>query len=308
MPSYEHEQIARLLEKLEVTPTEDKEYLAWITAEGHLQLLRENADHSEIIVFASSRTVFTHVELAEGVSATPSDIVDLLEWNSTPFTGRAAFYWTGGTRDVQVDFTADSSLPRNLKERQNLVFGRKMEGMDEPYYYELLQEFTHATDIHWSEEQQAYCRYDENGEIDPVVSVTKSDEKCEITLVTCKREPLEQYLAATERALVRFFEFRMVKRDKSISWAEGVIERKVESPFLSYDQWVIPDGERVYPWSAIIAGNNRQGSAVWINYGSRTRTERSAICELYRLRLEERQDKRRIHCPWEIHQLLCSRR
>lgn len=242
MPSYEHEQIARLLEKLEVTPTEDKEYLAGITAEGHLQLLRENADHSEIIVFASSRTVFTHVELAEGVSATPSDIVDLLEWNSTPFTGRASFYWTGGTRDVQVDFTADSSLPRNLKGRQNLVFGRQMEGMDESYYYEVLQEFAHATGIHWREEQRAYCRIDENGDIEPVVSITTYDANGRITLVTCKREPLEQYLAATERVLVRFFEFRMVKRDKSNSRAEGVTERKVESPFLSYDQWVIPDG------------------------------------------------------------------
>ena len=242
MASYEHTRIARLLEALDVIPTEEQEYSSWIEAEGHLELLRENVTQSEIIICAFSRTVFIHAELAMELMATPAGTVDPLDWDSTPFTGRAAYSWTGGTGEVQVEFTDASSLPRNLKERQNLVFGRRMEGMGEPYYYELLQEFTHATEIHWREEQRAYCRIDENGDIEPVVSITTYDANGRITLVTCKREPLEQYLAATKRVLVRFFDLMMVNRDKFNSWAGGVTERKVESPFFSYDQCVHPDG------------------------------------------------------------------
>ena len=63
-----------------------------------------------------------------------------------------------------------------------------------------------------------------------------------LTLITCKREPLEQYLAATESVLVRFFDFTMVKYGEFSSWDGGVRERKIETHFLFYDQCVHPDG------------------------------------------------------------------
>ena len=242
MASYEHARIARLLEALEVTPTEEQGYSSWIEAEGHLQLLRNNAKQSEIIIYACSRVVFIHAEIAKEFKTTLPDTVDLLDWDSTPYTGRAAYSWAGETRDTQVEFKDTNPRPRNLKDRQNLVFGRRMEGMDDPYNYELLQEFVHATGIHWREEQRAYCRLDGNGEIEPVVSITTPNARDGITLITCKREPLEQYLAATEGVLVRFFDLMMVKRDKFTSWAAGVRERKVETQFLFYDQCIHPDG------------------------------------------------------------------
>ena len=242
MASYEHLQIMRAVDELEEPPTEDHKYASWIRAEGHLQLLRQNARDPEVIIYACSKPTFIHAVIAKESGVTSPDTDDLLDWNSTPYIGRAGYSWTGESRDIRVEFTETNPRPETLKHRQNLIFGRRMEGLDDPYCYELLQEFAHATDIHWREEQRAYCRIDENGDIEPVVSITKPNAIGQITLITCKREPLEQYLAATESVLVRFFDFMMVRYGEFTSWRTGVRTRKIETQYLFYDQCVHPDG------------------------------------------------------------------
>ena len=242
MASYEHARITRAINEMDKPPTEDQEYSSWIRAEGHLQLLRQNARDPEVIIYASSRPTFIHAIIAKESEVTPLDIDDLLEWSSSPYIGRAGYSWTGSARDVRVEFSETNSHPRKLKHRQNLVFGRCMEGLDDPPYYELLQEFAHTTGIHWREEQRAYCQIDENGDIEPVVSITKPDGNVGITLITCKREPLEQYLVATGSVLIRFFDFMMVKYGEFTSWDAGIRERKTETQFLHYEQCVHPDG------------------------------------------------------------------
>ena len=242
MASYEHDRITRAINEMDEPPTEDQEYSSWIRAGGHLQLLRQNARDSEVIIYACSRPTFIHAVIAKESEVTPPDIDDLLEWSSSPYIGRAGYSWTGSARDVRVEFTETNSLPRKLKHRQNLIFSRRMEGVDDPHYYELLQEFAHTTGMHWREEQRAYCQIDENGDVEPVVSITKPDGNGGITLITCKREPLEQYLAATGNVLIRFFDFMMVKYGEFTSWDAGIRERKTETQFLFYEQCVHPDG------------------------------------------------------------------
>ena len=242
MVSYEHTHIKRALNELGEVPTTDSEHSSWIRAKGHLQLLRQNARDPEVIIYAYSKEVFIHAVIAKEFEVTQPDIDDMLDWYSTPYIERANFSWTGEASDVRVEFTDTSPIPRTLNTRQNLVFGRRMEGTEDPYNYELLQEFVHTTGIHWREEQRAYCCVDENGDITPVVSITKPDSESGLTLITCKREHLEQYLVATENVLVRFFDLMMVKRDKFTSWDAGTRKREIESQSLFYDQCVHPGG------------------------------------------------------------------
>ena len=242
MASYEHLQIARMINELDAPPSEGPEHSSWIRAKGHLHLLKQNARENEVIIYASSSPTFIHAVIAQESGTNPPDVDDFLEWDSTPYTVRAGYAWTGQTGDVRVEFTDANSRPSTLTNRQNLVFGRRMEGLDDSYSYELLQEFAHTTGIHWREEQRAYCQIDENGDIEPIVSITSPDAKGGLVLITCKRQPLEQYLAATESVIVRFFDFMMVKIDDFESWCGGVRNRKIESTTLFYDQCVHPDG------------------------------------------------------------------
>ena len=246
MGSYKHDQIARAINALEVTPGTDQELSSWLRAVGHLNVLRQNAGDNEVILYASTRTTFIHAVITKESDVTPLDQMDLLKLDSSPFKGRAGYSWTLGSGTVQMEFSETNPLPRTMKHSQNLVFGRRMDGLDEPYRYELLQEFEHAAGIIWREDQRAYCRIDENGDFEPVVSITKSDDRAKATLITCQREPLEQYMAATGSTLVRFFDFTMIPQNAFHSWDGGVRERKIESNHLFYNQCIHPDG---YAWT-----------------------------------------------------------
>ena len=128
-----------------------------------------------------------------------------------------------------------------------MVFGREQHGIDddEPVYYEILQEFIHAANIHWRQDQRAFCRIDENGNLEPVLSITNITGEPRTALITCKREPLELFLAVSGKALVRFFELMIVKSDDFTSWDEAATNQVIESPDLFYEQRVHPVGHGV---------------------------------------------------------------
>ena len=242
MTSFEHDQIGRAIDLLEATGETDRGHSSWLRAKGHLNILRQNAGDTEVVLFACSKTTFIHAVITQESDVTPPDHDDLLNWSSSPFRGRAGYSWGAGTDTVRLEVSDFSPQPRTMKSSQNLVFGRQLEGLDEPLHYELLQEFVHATGILWREEQRAYCRIDENGDFEPVVSITNPGDIAKTTLITCKREPLEQYLAATGSILVRFFDFMMVRKDQFHPWNGGVTERKIESKNLFYEQCITPAG------------------------------------------------------------------
>ena len=143
-----------------------------------------------------------------------------------------------------MKFEDSSPGPTRLLNAQQILFRRERHGIDddEPTYFELLQEFAHAAELHWRADQRAYCRIDVNGDLEAVVSITKNSDTEPMTLITCKREPLEIFLATSGKALVRFFDFMMVKYDEFTSWDGGSRNRIIESPSIFYDQCLHPDG------------------------------------------------------------------
>ena len=241
MVSYKHSQITNLIREIDAKPDDSNGFNSWVRAEKHLQLLRINACDDEVILYASSRPTFIYAVITPGSDIYPPDHDDLVQWNATPRTSRAYYSWSRDASDLKAEFWDDPPGNKTLRRSQNLVFARHLQGTEYPVDYELLQEFVHAADIYWLGEHHAYCRVDENGDIEPVVSITKGQGQERFVLVTCKRKQLEQYLAATGYVLVRFFDFTMVN-DGFSSWHDGVRERKTESNFLAYDQCIHPDG------------------------------------------------------------------
>ena len=75
-----------------------------------------------------------------------------------------------------------------------------------------------------------------------MVSITKRSDAEPVVLITCKREPLELFLAVSDQVLVRFYEIMMVNYDEFTSWDGGLRERILESQDFFYDQCVHPDG------------------------------------------------------------------
>lgn len=242
MPSYEHKKLIERIAKLNVPPTTPADFSRWTEAGEHLQLVRDNAAADEFIVYASGDYTLIHSIVVSNDRLFPIDEDDLLSWGCTPYTSIAS-YCSGGEREgVWVEnFGAHSTSSKTLDGGVQLVFARTFEGWNGPdrTYFELHQQYTHLTGIHWRPEQHAYCRYDGNGDLDHVVSVTKGQGAKDVTLVSFKWQPLQEYLAASNASLVRLFDFTLLRRGGFAGWPDGEEEVVRESDALFYRRKVL---------------------------------------------------------------------
>jgi hypothetical protein len=93
--------------------------------------------------------------------------------------------------------------------------------------------------IHLRPELHAYCRYDELGDIDQVVSVTDHEKNKEIALVSIRRNALDSYLNASGSAIVRMFEFTLFKPENFSGWPDNSEQVVSECENLFYRQNIV---------------------------------------------------------------------
>ena len=243
MPSIEHNKLIERVSELDIWPQENAKFVNWLTAEEHLTLLRNNAEEEELIVYACGPNTFIHAVAVDKDILPLLEHSELLSWNGSPFTSCASYAWNGGGSEVWVEQNEGPWFPRIFKGARLLVFGREFEGLEgkERFSYEILQEYSHLARIIWREEHNAYCRFDEHGDLENVVSVTFSKNSSDITLISFQRKPLEQYLAASNSVLIRIFDFTLLRRGKEYDfegWSDGPETLCAESKELLYRQKV----------------------------------------------------------------------
>ena len=246
MPSYKHKRLIERIVQLDDEPEDAVDYSTWIKSGSHLTFLRENANEDELIIYGCGHHTFVHGVIVNEDDLSPLNKDDLLQWNGNAFTVCASYVYCGDRDDVWIGRTGSISGSKVLKDAHQLVFCRPFEGMsDTESYIEILQEYTHITEIHWRSERRAYCRLDQLGDLENVVTVTSRESEPKVTLISFKRDPLEEYLAVSSSVLVRMFEFRLYRRNRFSSWPDGD-ERKIkESDELFYRQRII-DGYAGY--------------------------------------------------------------
>ena len=235
MPSYEHKKIADHLVRLDTLPTADSDYQSWIEAHAHLDFLRANAASKELVLYASPEYSFIYSMAVPNDRLVSADTADLLGWSCNPYSSAASFVYGGGRDDVWIESGPSATGSKVLDEGIQLVYGRTFEGWTGSgrHYFELNQEFAHASGIHWRPEHQAFCRYDEQGDLVHVVSIT-GPHADGISLVTCRREPLDEYLSASNMSLVRMFDFTLLRRDGFSMWPPGEEEIQRENEDFQY--------------------------------------------------------------------------
>ena len=238
MPSFEHTKLIERIAALDSPPDDEAEFAAWLTAGGYLRLLRENAEERELIISAIGKNAFVHTVAVREDRLFPLDKGDLLTWNGNSFRSRASYVGSGGD-DVWVEEGTSDWRSRTLVGAIQLVFGRQLIGDDSGVYFEVLQEYSHITDIHWRQEEHAYCCFDEYGDVEHVVSITSRSSGSATALVSFRREQIEQYLAVSGFALVRMFDFTVVDREKSFpGWSDSPATAVLDDDGLFFMQKV----------------------------------------------------------------------
>lgn len=231
MASYEHNKLIERITEIDRLPDDPAEYTQWIKAGAHLELLEANAIEDELIIYAGGDYTFIQSVIVSRKTLLPIDQDDLLQWSGNPYYDCAGYAWEVGGNDVWIERISPIHGPKSLADSRSLVFGRTIEGLQggDRNYFELSQEYAHVAGIHWRDEHGAYCRFDEHGDWEFVVSVTSRATHRDVSLVSFMREPLERYLAASDSILVRLFDFTLLNRKNFRAWPqkpEDVVRNK----------------------------------------------------------------------------------
>ena len=223
MPSYAHKKLIDRIFDIDKTPEDATDYAAWIEAGAHLALLKEDAGEEELVVFASGLFTFVHAAVVHCDKLTPIDQKDLLQWSGGPHTSIASYVCGDGSDCIWIERDIRTSGAKTLESARQLVFLRDFIGWtgNDGVYFEIQQEYAHLTRIHWRPEERAYCRFNDNGDIDHVVSVTSRNDRSDISLVSFDRRRLDQYLAASDSVLVRMFDFTLLRFRELVDWCQG---------------------------------------------------------------------------------------
>lgn len=254
-----------MISQLDEVPENSQKYSDWIYAEAHLKFLQENARTDELVVFASGEYTFVNSVVAPNASLFPIDQDDLMSWSLDPCSLMAS-YITGGGRDkVWIERGLDRTGTKALENATQLIFCRTFEGWTGSgrNYYELHQEYAHLANIHWRPENRAYCRFDERGDLEPVVSISSQDDKGSgVALVSFKWEPLEEYLVASDTSLVRMFDFTLLKRSGFSGWSNEPPKKAYDSNRFFFHRKVMP-GYAAYTHGVQIISPLRPKKAVF---------------------------------------------
>ena len=240
MRNYKHDKLIERISQIDQPPDDSTTYAAWIAASRHLDLLQKNAEEDEVIIHACGQHIFIHTVTVNEDAIVPLDIDDLLGWNRFPYSAAASYTWGGGRDDVWIERGPEIDGSKTLQTARELIFDRAIPGLPgkgNPYF-EIAQEYVHLTDIHHFPDSDAYCRFDKHGEWEHVVTVGTRPPDDNVSLVTFKREPLEEYLAASRSVLVRMFDFTLLKLDKFNGWPDGP-EAVVKRAPIFYRQKII---------------------------------------------------------------------
>ena len=224
MSNFEHKKLVERISELNRPPVEQTEFAAWIAAGRHLDFLVENAEEEEVIIYACGKHTFIHAVVLSEERLEPPDIDDLLGWSGNPFASAASYVWGGGRNDVWVEGGSPIHGSETLEVARALVFARQIPGLPgaATQYFEVAQDYSHLSEAHYLPEHSAYCRFDERGDLEKIVTVSsKTPDDDDLSLVTFKREPLEEYLAASSSALVRMFDFTLLRYGEFGGWPDG---------------------------------------------------------------------------------------
>lgn len=212
-----------------VTPVREGEegFHEWSEHSSFFRLLSEQRQDSSLVLYGSSfnrgslliKSILVPMEDLDKVKPE-----DMTRWDS-PYESWSCGLVYGGGQPPRLEYSEplSRSFPEAFRNGQQLVFGRSFSGrMENKEYYEIAPFLTHSHDLHWTPERSAWCRLDENGDVEDVISWSERAGRSGYGAATCiaiDREVMEMQMSATGTALVQMFDVTCIRENFS-GWNE----------------------------------------------------------------------------------------
>lgn len=201
--------VAKILQQLDAAPAAKEEFDEWLEMKDIVAFLKANTHHDEFVLHAVAEHIYMHSVLATSSRVTPPDVEDLLKWHCNANSSWGVSITFSEPPTICLSSPLDDTGSTTLDNSEQLVFVRKFDGrISDKSYYEILQKFIHVSEIHFVPERNAYCRLDKRGDIEDVIRIVKMPgSRIWGTVITVQRAVLDEYLALTDTAIVRTFDF-----------------------------------------------------------------------------------------------------
>lgn len=233
------------LQNISITPARAEEFEAWLDFSDALGFMKENATDDEFVAYAGTTHAFMHAILVPAASVNPADVADLMSWNCNTSSSWGITTAFSDPRKVWISPPLDHTGSKTLDGGEQLLFSRTFEGRlgDDKGYFEVLQRFTHIFELHFQQERNAYCRIDKHGDIEDVIRICKVSKKpggYGGSIITFKRAVLDEYLALTDAAIVRTFDFTRFRLSTFGGWSNRGDITNVTDGDISYRSHIEP--------------------------------------------------------------------
>lgn len=178
------------------------------------ELLTSERVSKKTILYASTfgplGSVFVHSVLIPKSSIKLRD-AGFTNWSGNPYDGASCGLVYGGGEPPRVEYDKGALADRGmLAAARRLISARSFDALHGgATYYELAQELTHAHGLHWVDERSAWCKFDEQGDIQDVAQVEVLDgptDGVKTTIVAISREVLDLHMTATDTCLFQMFD------------------------------------------------------------------------------------------------------
>jgi hypothetical protein len=236
--------VVSALVQISQPPSEKASFNTWLEMADAVAFLRRNVQEDEFVMYAIMQHTYIHGVLVPVSVVDPPNIEDLLSWNCTAYSGWGVVFASSPHPSVAIAPPLDGTGSSTLDKGEQLVFARSFEGrLGEEDYHEILQKFLHISEIHFVPERSAYCRFDKHGDIEDVIRVVEIPAKAGEfggTVITFKRDVLDRYLALTDSAIVRTFDFTRLWLSRFGMWSKGHEAQLVKNDALFYRKHVEP--------------------------------------------------------------------
>ena len=213
-----HKQLLKIVEDLENQNSSLGDSESWSVGEPFLNFLQRNNLSSRFVLLATTKFQFVHSLIVDNDKLEVIDQDDLVNWSvSIPETAAGYCYDFSDPASVRLCREIEGTRTKTLENSTPILFGRYFDGLLGPNkkYYEINQEITHASELHWVEEKHAYCKIDYLGDVKEIINITQTRNKGDnLSLITCEPEILEDYLLATKSSIARLFLFQISGREK----------------------------------------------------------------------------------------------
>lgn len=183
-----------------------QDYKKWLEQKEFLQFLLDRSVN-EVPLYVSFRGIYVYSVMLPKRVLKGNYVDDLIRWQCSADSSWGYGYSFGKNRKPKKIFVSqpfDSAGSKLLRKATPITFWRSFEGkIGQKSYIEVHQFLTHLHNLHFLEENNAYCRLNQDGDIEKVIEIHYPQEGI---LMTAKQELLDFHLFLTKSVLLRVFD------------------------------------------------------------------------------------------------------